>query len=229
MRIALVSATSFEVQPFIDYLQQSWTGEAQDDWQNGPVHLRQLITGPGIPGTIYGLTRLHYAWPVDLVIHAGIAGAFDVKVPLGTTYQVISERFADLGVEERDGAFTDIFSMGLLDRNSAPFSDGKLINKQAQDFDFLPRAHGLTVNRVSGHRDSIARLRKTYTGDLESMEGAGVFYVCLQEGTPFLAIRSVSNHVEPRQRDQWNLPLAIEQLNQTLIKIIVQLRQVAGR
>lgn len=226
MRIALVSATPFEVQLFRNHLQQHWTPKDPDAWSNGDVSLRHLISGPGTPGTIYGLTRLLYTWPADLVINAGIAGAFDLSVPLGTTYQVITERFADLGVEERDGSFTDLFALELLNRDAPPFADGRLINEQAQDFDFLPQAHGLTVNRVSGHADSIARLRKTYTADLETMEGAGVFYVCLQENTPFLAIRSVSNHVEPRQRDTWNIPLALERLNQTLIDIMDQLMQV---
>lgn len=226
MHIALVSATPFEVQPFIDHLQQHWTRKEQNYWSHKSLLLRHLITGPGIPGTIYGLTRMLHNWPVDLVIHAGIAGAFDPRVSLGTTYQVVTERFADLGIEERDGSFTDLFALDLLDRNSPPFTDGRLVNEQAQGFDFLPRAHGLTVNRVSGQADSIARLRKTYTADVESMEGAGVFYVCLQENTPFLAIRSVSNHVEPRQRDKWNIPLALDRLKQTLIHISEQLTQL---
>ena len=229
MRIALVSATPFEVQPLIDHLQEHWTQEAPGYWRKDHLHFRQLITGPGIPGTIYGLTRLQYAWQVDLVINAGIAGAFDHTVPLGTTYQVVSERFADLGVEERDGSFTDLFAMDLLDKDSPPFSAGQLINTQARRFDFLPKAHGLTVNRVSGHPTSIAQLREHYQGDLESMEGAGIFYVCLQEGIPFLAIRSVSNHVEPRQRDKWNLPLAIDRLNQTLLEIIMEIKQIGDR
>lgn len=225
MRIALVSATPFEVGPITAYLQQNWTTEQDGYWSSDHLQLRQLITGPGIPGTIYGLTCLLHAWPVDLVINAGIAGAFDHSVSLGTTYQVISERFADLGVEEQDGSFTDLFAMDLLDKDHPPFSNGMLINTQAQDFNFLPKAHGLTVNRVSGHPESIDRLRKSYSGDLESMEGAGVFYVCLQEKTPFLAIRTVSNHVEPRQRDKWNISLAIAELNKTIQDILQQLNR----
>jgi len=39
----------------------------------------------------------------------------------------------------------------------------------------------------------------------------------------FLQIRSISNYVEPRNKDNWDLPLAISNLNNTLIELITSL------
>jgi futalosine hydrolase len=52
------------------------------------------------------------------------------------------------------------------------------------------------------------------------MEGAAVFYACLLSGTPFMELRSISNAVEPRNRDAWDLPLAIESLNRVLMEML---------
>ena len=40
---------------------------------------------------------------------------------------------------------------------------------------------------------------------------------------PFLEIRSISNHVEPRNRAAWDIPLAIGQLNEVLIGMLKSL------
>ena len=56
------------------------------------------------------------------------------------------------------------------------------------------------------------------------MEGAAFFYACLLAKIPFLEIRSISNYVEARNRETWNLPLAINNLNQILIEILEAFR-----
>jgi len=44
------------------------------------------------------------------------------------------------------------------------------------------------------------------------MEGATFFYICAIEKIPFLAIRAISNKVEPRNKKGWNIPLALNNL-----------------
>jgi futalosine hydrolase len=41
-----------------------------------------------------------------------------------------------------------------------------------------------------------------------------------QEYIPCIQLRAVSNYVEKRNKDAWNIPLAIENLNKQLIAII---------
>jgi futalosine hydrolase len=53
------------------------------------------------------------------------------------------------------------------------------------------------------------------------MEGAAFFYVCSKENIPFLALRAVSNRVEPRDKAKWNIPLALKNLSDELGKVLL--------
>jgi futalosine hydrolase len=55
---------------------------------------------------------------------------------------------------------------------------------------------------------------------VESMEGAAFLYCCLTAGVRCAQVRAVSNRVERRNRAAWNLPLAIQALNETAIDIL---------
>ena len=55
---------------------------------------------------------------------------------------------------------------------------------------------------------------------LESMEGAAFFYACEEYKLPCLQIRAVSNYVEKRNRANWDIPLAIKNLNNFAIEMI---------
>jgi futalosine hydrolase len=55
--------------------------------------------------------------------------------------------------------------------------------------------------------------------EIENMEGASFFYVCLKENIPFMSIRSISNYVEDRNKDNWKMEEAIESLNKTLAEL----------
>jgi len=55
------------------------------------------------------------------------------------------------------------------------------------------------------------------------MEGATFFYICIREKIPFLALRAVSNKVEPRNRDNWNITLALNNLSEKLYEVITRL------
>jgi futalosine hydrolase len=156
----------------------------------------------------------------DLAINVGIAGAFDRKLNMGDVVHVISDRFADLGVEEADGSFTDMHDLGLIKPNTPPFKNGTLVDENSEAFQFLPKVKGLTVNKVHGYTPSIEAIQKKYEADIESMEGAAFFLACQLAKVSFLQIRSISNYVESRNRENWNLPLAIENLNKTLLEIL---------
>jgi futalosine hydrolase len=73
---------------------------------------------------------------------------------------------------------------------------------------------------VHGYLESIDKIVAKYQPDVESMEGAAFFFSCLQAKIPFLEIRGISNYVEPRNRENWCIGLAIENLNTTVLDII---------
>jgi futalosine hydrolase len=52
------------------------------------------------------------------------------------------------------------------------------------------------------------------------MEGAAVLYVAEMLDIPAIQIRSISNYVEPRNRENWKIKEAIENLNYQIINIL---------
>lgn len=217
MRILLVAATSFEVAPTYEWLQLQCQQIGNHHFKKDFLEVQVLITGVGLPLTTYALTKaLQTSKPFDLLINAGIAGAINAKLEIGQVLQVTSDQFADLGVEEANGDFTSMHALDLLPSNQYPFSGGKLLNPNA-DASFLPSVTAISVNKVHGYPPSIEQLKENYEADIESMEGAAFFYVCLMEQVKFLQIRSISNYVEARNRDNWNIPLALKNLNEVLV------------
>jgi futalosine hydrolase len=172
------------------------------------------ITGTGIAATVYHLTKL-LKGKYDLVLNIGIAGSFSKKLGTGDVVAVYSETFGDFGVAVKDG-FLTCFEENIVDADMFPFSNGVLISEHAKKITeilSIPTVNGLTNNTVSGEEKLIKRMKDKFSPDIETMEGAAFFYVCLMENVPFVAIRSISNMVEPRDKSKWNIPLAIKNLS----------------
>lgn len=221
MRILLVSATIFEIAPLLKHLRETGQETEALHFQKDALQVEVLITGVGLPLAAFALARRLAQEQYNLLIQAGVAGALDRSLPLGEVVEVVSDCFADLGVEEADGSFTNVTEMGLVDGNTFPFREGRLWNEPEKDRQFLPQVHGISVNKVHGTEASIQRLRKQYPfAQVESMEGAAFFYASLHYGVPALQIRSISNYVEKRQRENWKLAEAIAQLNEVLQEML---------
>ena len=214
MNILIVAATPFEITPLQDYLNH----------QPYSTHTCSiLITGVGQVATAFQLGCELSRNSYDLVINAGIAGTFRSQWPLGNVVQVVSEQFAQLGAESANGDFIDIFSLGLLAPDTPPFSKGKMINPYSISDKGLLKATGITVDKVHGYEPSIYKIKEQFNPDIESMEGAAVFYACLSKQIKFLEIRAISNYVEARNRERWEIAKAIKNLNQKLIQLLPEL------
>ena len=214
MQILLTAATPFEIAPTLKWLEEHFRLNENGVFEKNNLSVFPLVTGVGAVATAFHIGRYLVKNQPDLALNAGIAGAFDRNIQMGEVLNVVTERFGDLGVEEADARFTDLFELGLLENNTPPFINDILHNPAAGHASFLPTAKGLTVNKVHGSESSIAAIRAKYPDiQVESMEGAAFFYACLLANIPFLEIRSISNYVEARNRDAWNLPLAINNLN----------------
>ena len=160
----------------------------------------------------------------QLLIQAGIAGAYDRELALGEVVQVVKDTFIDLGVEEKNADFTSVFELDLIPKDAYPFEQGWIPIEQGELPTFLPKVTGGTVNRVHGTENSIAHTLKKYPGlQVESMEGAAAAYTAKLFQLPFLQVRAISNYVEPRDRAGWKVELAIENLNNTLQEMIIAL------
>jgi futalosine hydrolase len=217
MKIGIAAATSFEIKPTIDFLLQRNSVELEHECEI-------LITGIGSTATTYQLTNFIHTKRPALMFQAGISGACWDELPLGETFLIKDDVFADMGVEENN-CFKDVFDMGFMEPGAVPYTGGRLVNPSATEWEHsgLRAVHGVTVNEITTRADSISRIREKYHGDLESMEGAAFHYVCLQQGIRFLQLRSASNYLGERNKAQWKIKEAITNLNDALIKIIQQL------
>jgi len=166
-----------------------------------------LITGMGMVNTAINLTRELNENNYDLVINMGISGSFSDEIKIGDVVEVIEDCFSEIGFE--DGESFSEFSD--LDTKTRFIVDGRTS---------LRKVKGITVNTVHGIENSINNIVERLHPDIESMEGAAVFKVCEEMKIPCIQIRSISNKVEKRNKENWNLDLAISNLNIEVEKII---------
>ncbi len=146
----------------------------------------------------------------DLVINFGIAGSFKRSIKIGDVVEVIEENISEIGYEDKNEflEFTD-FSLKTVFRNNS-YTD-------------MRKVKSITVNTVHGNEKSIENIVRRLNPDIENMEGAAVFKVCEEFNVPCIQVRAISNYVEKRNKESWNMPLAIQNLNVELEKIISNL------
>jgi futalosine hydrolase len=214
MHILLTAATSFEIQPVINFIQQQ---QYRVDGHGVEV----LIAGIGGMHTTYQLTNRLLQNRPDYVIQAGIGGSFSTGYPPGSVVLVQQEISGDLGVEENK-QWKDLFDMNLQAASELPYTGKWLINPHTAQWEYLdlPFVNGVTVNEITSQPERIAQLQQNYAVTVESMEGAALHYVCLQQQVPFIQIRSISNYVGERDKSQWKMKEAIEKLNEQLVRMI---------
>ena len=215
MRILFVAATSFEVES-LKAAQES--GIRNQDNSSLNTQYSILITGVGMVATAYALGRELALNTYDLAINLGIAGSFDRDILLGDIVEVTNDTFTELGAED-DQQFISINQLGFGEDTFE--ATGNLADIYRDD---APRqVTGITVNTVHGNEASIQKLQQRLNPQLESMEGAAFFYACQQAGVPSLQIRAVSNYIEKRNRDNWQIGLAVKNLNTFALDLIKEL------
>lgn len=219
--ILIVASTELEVNKIIEQLKP--TNKSKQDkttFLYNDFKIDILISGIGIPSTSYFLTKRLAQKKYDLIINVGICGSFKNNLQVGEVVNVIEDGFADLGITDVKNNFISLFDEGFASKNEFPFKNGMLIsNFKACELN-LPKVTGITVNATSGNAKQILMRKEMFNADIETMEGAAVAFVCLNEGLEFIQIRSISNLVEPRNKKNWNIPLAIKNLSSSVIEVI---------
>ncbi|HNR43043.1 MAG TPA: futalosine hydrolase [Bacteroidales bacterium] len=187
-----------------------------------------LVTGVGCAATVWAISRwlFHNRRP-DLVINSGIAGSFRDDIYLGQVVLPVSDCFADFGVETGTG-FLTLAEAGLEDPDGPPFSGGRLIAGNSfidMSARRLRTVNAISVSTATGSTETRQRLVEKYDPDIETMEGAAFFYACRSADVPFMAFRSVSNMVEPRDKSRWNIRLALDNLATELQQFILKIEK----
>lgn len=238
MNLLIVAATTYEVKPLLQFLEITnpvlGMNRLLKKMENCDVHI--LITGIGMVNTAFMIGR-HTLSHFDLVINVGVCGAFNRDLEIGQLVHITEDVLSEMGAEDGDYFLT--YDKLNLDGEHIFKNDYSIKNEL---IDKLPKVKGITVNTIHGNEQSIDKVKKLYNPDVESMEGAAFFIATQNSGKNFeqiifenkltsisvpasdncIQIRAISNYVEKRDKSKWNMPLAIENLNEFLIDFIKQ-------
>jgi futalosine hydrolase len=197
MKLLIVAATDMELTPFKQCLLKR-------------ENISFAVCGVGIVATIYNLSRLQLRnGGYDMVVNVGIAGTYSSALSLGQAVAVQREYFDNFGMETANGDFN-------------PFSGYNLNCPHLHDYDLLqslPQVYDLTVSLLTERKATVELRRATFAADIETMEGAAFFYVCLRENVPFIELRGISNLVGIRDKSQWETVLALENLTKVVLQL----------
>jgi len=222
MKILIVAATYSELKPL---LEKAVIIEKIDDcfshYRIDEKETDVMITGIGMVSTAYHMGRILGKYKYDFAFNFGIAGSFDKNISTGTVVNIDSDVLSELGAENGN-EFLKFDQLGM-----GASSISKTLWKGKNNFEIyspviqqLQRVKGITVNSVHGNNDSIKKVYNLFIPDVESMEGAAFLAICNAEKIKCAQIRSISNYVEERKKDNWEIEKAIKSLNDIAIRIL---------
>lgn len=196
--LLLCAATEMELAPFKKAL-------------NNP-NIAYLITGVGLVNSTYRLTSfLHANKRVSSIINVGICGIIGNRFSIGDVIHITNEILIDFGAETKDD-FESAFDWSFA-KNSEIYDDNGCIEIQYNKlFSNIPKVKSITSNIVHGNSNSIFLLQKNYLNYAESMEGWAIAYVAKANAVPLYSIKAISNYVEIRNKEKWNIDLALQNL-----------------
>ncbi|WP_157315038.1 purine phosphorylase [Chitinibacter sp. GC72] len=169
--------------------------------------------GVGLSSAAYRTSQIIAQHRPDWLIMAGIAGVYPgSSLQIGEVVLVGREREADLGFFTPQG-FTHLADLAL-----------------EMDFDrqrdwhcpYIPAHPPFAVARSNSLNAAMAPFVSQQDVDIENMEGAAFFRVCLAEQQRFLQLRAISNVVRVGD-DEWDFTGSIRQLTQALTQMIQHL------
>ncbi len=216
-KFLIVVATKFEAQSFIDHFKINVYADTGFFVADEGPDITLLITGVGMVNTAYYLGRYSHNL-FDHVINMGVCGAFNRSLHIGEVVNVIEDTLSEMGAED-DSNFIKYADMNLGGKNifqSQIANDIALLNT-------LKKVKGITVNKVHGNTESIKAITSLFNADVESMEGAAFLRGCSRLSENYFQIRAVSNYVEKRDKSKWNMPLAINNLNDFVVNLVITL------
>lgn len=175
----------------------------------------------------------------QLVINAGCAGAYPGSgLHIGDLAVASVEILGNEGVVTSDG-WLGLCEMKLpcvtLDTrryyNEIPLSH-LAAERAMQLADYLgvdlTRGRFVTVSTCSGSRSGGEILAQRFSAIVENMEGAAVALVCLRYGVDCLEIRGISNLVEERNVESWDMPRAMKAAQRFVVKYLENMGHAGG-
>src|SRR5690606_34630523 len=122
--------------------------------------------------------------------------------------RIQQDTLSEFGVEDNEH-FCSVETIGLA---QSQFQE-RLFLEDMTLISTLKQVRGITVNTVHGNDASIQTIQARLGPHVESMEGAAVFHAAWAYELPCLQIRAISNFIERRDRNKWQIEHALEILN----------------
>lgn len=218
MKILLHSATALELDPILNRFEKRGEGH----YRFLDHELQLCISGVGMMATAFSLGDLLAKQKFDLALSTGICGAFDKSIEVGEVVFIEKDRAIEEGAEDGD-QWISLEEMGLRDADQSPFENATLPCRFSKEkLDRMPYKwlSGISVNRVLGKVESIERVKQLYPAEVVNMEGAAFYYACGMHQLDCLQIKAVSNYVENRNKDAWEIDRALRNLAVAIPKIL---------
>lgn len=237
--VLLLSATAFEQ----DLLSVQLEGRVEQQvagrrWQRGRLADRETLMvegGIGAVNTAHALTCALQAFQPALVLQAGVGGAYPAAgLGIGDVALASEENYGDLGVRTPAGwQSAELIGIPVLQQDASYF------NRFPLDMDQVSRAEQIlldgaweggrpalcsgpfvTVQECSGLASLGEERGARFAGLCENMEGAAAAHLCQLYRLPFIEVRGISNLVEDRRREGWDLPLACRRVQEAAFRLI---------
>jgi futalosine hydrolase len=222
MKITVVSATETEAGA-LKSIRGITFGNGIYRFAGADAEISLIVAGVGSVATAWAVSKhISSGFQPELAINIGIAGTYNDTIGMGEVVMPVTDCFADAGIDTGDN-FLTLGEAGLEDPDSFPFRNGRIWSENrfvTKVSKAVRSVNAITVNTATGSEENTGRLLKKYNPDIETMEGAAFFYICSRGNIPFLALRSVSNKVGPRDKSSWNIPLALENLSEKLREVL---------
>lgn len=189
-----------------------------------------VVSGMGKTNAAHAATVLIERFSPGLVILFGVGGAYPSSgLEVGDVAVAEKEVYGDEGFQ-RGNRFhgTECIGIPLLKRgrkryfNEFPL-DRKLSRKTLESARLVTKTAAgtfVTVSTCTGTKARALELEKRLGAICENMEGAAVAHVCAIYGIPMIEIRGISNIVENRDKDRWNVTLAAEHCQEVVLNVL---------
>lgn len=210
----IAAATPLEMDAYVQASGLSWS-------------TLQLITGIGPVEAAVRTTAFlaDIDVPVRGVINIGVAGAYihdDHGLRVLDICLADREILGDFGVcsnemvEPLRGESLEIVDTFSLESDLLHAAEEQLADQGIA----YRRGTFITVSCVSGSRQRGDLLGMRHQALCENMEGAAVARACQQFGLPLLELRCISNLVEDRNMQQWQLQEACRRCGDVAVKLV---------
>lgn len=216
--ILVLSATAFEQLALREAMtERVQRNVAEREWVSGKIGAQPVTlvaTGIGAVNTAHALTCYLQGQRPQRVVQIGVGGAYPASgAKVGCLALASVEHYGDLGVRTPDGwQGGELIGIPVLEKGRAYYNcfptDEQWVQRASAA---LPQAHVgpfVTVQECSGTDELGVERGRRFGALCENMEGAAAAHVCALYGVPFAELRAMSNMVQRRAPEQWDLPLA---------------------